>query len=255
MHPVLARYLEQDLTRDVLQRQDSGQEVGDEHRHLVQAARGNASSARAIVRAAGKKLDTSAQQAVVILATHAALNAVREDPRYAAGIQKVQDALKAQGAEDADVDSFLAQAVADEAFGTDSDPGEFDAAWFTESLDVIPNLTKLDEEAVDDLLSDFAQKAARDERPMRERAARALLESAWSAGPSLVTAEDLEDALDALSEEISAAEFPRASAAMAEFLELLREKGLVGPLRADRLTRTARGAGSHADEDDEEDED
>lgn len=257
MHPVLARYLDQDITRDVVRRAEAGEDVEPEHRHLVAAAKAHASERRAILRAGDKKLDAAGQQAVLYLATQAALDALRVDPKLSAKVAATEAALRKQGAEQEDLDSILAQAVADEAFGTDSDPGSFDEPWFLESLESIPRLMSLDEEAVEDLLSDFAQKAPAPERPLRDRSARALLESAWSEGPSLVTAEDLEDALDALSDEVSDREFAKAAALVAELIELMRDRKLVGPLRADRLGRTARsaavvdeGAGDEEEEDD-----
>lgn len=246
MHPVLARYLDTELTREVLRRADAGEEFGEEHRFLVEAARAHPSQRRAVVKPGAKKLDSAGQQAALFLATHAVVRALREDERFRDRLAEVGKALRELGADQEDIDGALGQLVADEAFGSDQDPGRFDADWFNEALANLPGLLALDEERVNRLLEGFTAKGDPSEARLREKVARALLESAWSSGASPINVEDVEDALDALEEELGGKAFPKAALVLSAFVEYLRDQHLMGPLRTERLAATARHAAATA---------
>lgn len=240
MHPVLARYLDPEAARDVLRSAEDGNLFPPEDLDFVEAAGAFAPEKRTVLKA-GQKLDTKAQQAVLFLATHAALRAIRRDPKLRPELDQTEAALRELGAEDNDIGAVFAQLVADEAFGTDQDPGDFDSEWFLESLRTLPKLLSLDEDEVMATISKFANATAKDSR-MRETVARIFLEAAWSEGATPLSAEHLEDALDELQDELGEKEFPRAAIILAEFIELLAAQGLVGKQRADRLAKTARQA-------------
>lgn len=243
MHPVLARYLDPETARAVLRRAEAHEPSLPEDADLLEAAGSHPAERKAVLQA-GKRLDSKAQQAVLFLATHAALRALRKDESLRPELEKAWAALSGLGAEKDEVDAVLAQLVADEAFGTDQDPGEFDRAWFLETLRGLPGLMALDEAEVLALLEEFASRGGTKDRAFREQVARALVESAWSDGPSPISAENVEDALDELQEALGEKQFGRAALVLAEFLEALGGRGLLGPLRRERLVTTARRAAS-----------
>lgn len=254
MHPVLARFLDPDAARDVLRRADDGEPVAAEDQPFVEAANAFANEKRTLLKA-GRRLDHRAQQAVLFLATHAGLLALRKDAKLGPEIEQAEARLRELGAEPDDITAVLAQAVADEAFGTDQDPGEFDSEWFLESVRGLPRLLALEEDEVLALISKFANASPGESR-MRDSVARSLLESAWSEGATPISVEHVEDALDAITEEFGAEGFSKGALVLAEFLERLRDEGLVGPLRSERLVRTARQAAAAGPEpEDEEEED
>lgn len=255
MHPTLARYLDPEAARTVLLLAESGEAIPEEHRHLVAAAKENPVQNRLVVKATGKKLDAEAQQAVLFLATYAALRALEEEPSTKGMLEETKAALRELGAEASEVDAMLAQVVADEAFGTDQDPGRFDVEWFGEALVDLPKLAALEEEEeAHRMIADFAKQAPQGQAMLYESAAGTLLEAAWSEGASPVTIEHVEDALDAIAEQVEEALFPRAAVAVALFIELLNERGLMGDLRAERLSASARSAAKAGISSEEEDE-
>lgn len=241
MHPVLARYLDPETARAVLRRAEANESTPPEDQALVEAAHAHPAERRAVLKA-GTRLDNRAQQAVLFLATHAALRAVRADDALRPEVEKAEAALRELGAEQDEVDAVLAQVVADEAFGTDQDPGEFDRAWFLETVRGLPELMALDEDEVSALLERFVNAGGGKDAALREKVARALLESAWSEGPGPISVENVEDALDQVQEELGEKQFPRGAQLVAELVQLLADRGLVGPLRRERLVNTARQA-------------
>src|SRR5215211_4642112 len=111
MHPVLARYLDPDLTRELLQRVDAGEDLGPEHRHLSEVAREWSDERREIL-AAPQRLPALAQSALLFLATHAALKASREDPLLGPAIAEAEEALRARGAGSGEAEALFAQLMA-----------------------------------------------------------------------------------------------------------------------------------------------
>ena len=238
MHPVLARYLDSDLTRELLRRVDAGEEIGPEHRHLAEIAREWSEERREIL-AAPEHLPPLAQSALLFLATHAALRASREDPLLGPEIAQAEEALHARGAAPGEAEALFAQLMAEEAFGSEDDPESFDAEWIREGLRDLPELLALDEPRVRALLDEFAARVPAAAMPHHAQAARLLLEAAWAEGIAPINVEHVEDALKGLERAFGRAEFPRAARALQAFVAFLHERGLMGRLRAERLGRTA----------------
>ncbi|MBX5481463.1 MAG: hypothetical protein IRZ16_06390 [Myxococcaceae bacterium] len=254
MHPTLARYLDPETARAALLLAESGDPVPEEHRHMVAAAQANPKERRLVTKA-GRTLDTKAQQAVLFLATFAALHALQEEAGTRPTLERARAKLAELGASPEEIDAMLAQAVADEAFGTDQDPGHFDTRWFEETLGDLPKLAALQEDEVLALIRSFVKTAPQGDAMLYENAARQLLKAAWSDGASPITAENMEDALDALSEQYDGEDFERAALALAKFIETMQEQKLIGPMRAERLTAIARAAAAAGIEDEDEADD
>lgn len=239
MHPVLARYLDPHLTRDLLRRVDAGEDLGPAHRHLTEVAREWEDERREIL-AAPQRLPPPAQSALLFLATHAALRAAREDPGLAGAFAEAEQALRAHGAKLGEPEALFAQLIAEEAFGTEDDPDSFDAEWIREGLRDLPHLLALVEEQVQGLLDDFAALATTSlAKRCRARAARLLLESAWSQGIAPINVDHVGEALNGLRQELGEAEFPAAALALEAFIAFLHQRSLMGKLRAGRLGKMA----------------
>jgi hypothetical protein len=238
MHPVLARYLDADLTRELLRRVDAGEELDPEHRHLAETAREWPDERREIL-AAPERLPPLAQSALLFLATHAALRATREDATLGPAIAEAEQALRARGAAPGEAEALFAQLMAEEAFGSDEDPDSFDVEWIREGLRDLPELLALDEERVQTLLDEFAARAPGPTKRHHARGARLLLEAAWAEGIAPINVEHVEEALKGLEEAFGRDEIPRAALALQAFVIFLHEQGLMGKLRAERLGRTA----------------
>jgi hypothetical protein len=238
MHPVLARYLDPGLTRELLRRIDAGEDLGPEHRHLAEIAR-EWSEERKEILAAPEHLPPPAQSALLFLATHAALRAAREDPSLGPAIAEAEEALHTHGAEPGEPEALFAQLLAEEAFGSEEDPDSFDAEWIREGVRDLPQLLALDEARVQALLDDFAAPATGAAKRHRVRAARLLLEAAWANGIAPINVEHVEEALNGLQHAFGEDEFPAAALALEAFVSFLHERALVGRLRAGRLGKMA----------------
>jgi hypothetical protein len=256
MHPVLVRYLDPNTTVDLLRRSDAGESLGEEHRHLVEVARSHAEERKAALASAGRHPTSEAQGAVLFLAVHAALHALHEDSEMKPRIDEAEKKLRALGAEKEDVESMFAQLVADEAFGGEEDVDAFDRDLFVEGLADLPKLAGLDEEAVASLLSRFGAGGESGEHLLRESAARMLLEIAWADGVSPISGESVEDALEAVYQDVGEERLAEVVKALVDFVSLLEKEGLTGPVRAERLRRAvvlaATGGGGEGEDEDED---
>ena len=74
-------------------------------------------------------------------------------------VATARDALKKEGASDAEADDLIAQAVLEEAFGYAEDPGHFDAEYLAETLESLAHLAGVTQEKVDEWLENFAYGA------------------------------------------------------------------------------------------------
>ncbi|MGA9524206.1 MAG: hypothetical protein WBV82_22310 [Myxococcaceae bacterium] len=258
MHPVLVRYLDPGTTVELLKRSESGESLGEEHRFLVEAARSHAPEKKAALASAGRHPTSEAQQAVLFLAVHAALRALREDATVKPRMDEAEHQLRALGAEQEDVDSMFAQLVADEAFGGEEDVDAFDHELFLEGLAELPKLAALGEQDVSALLSRFGASGASGEHLLRESAARMLLELAWADGVSPINVETVEEALEAVYQDLGEERLDEAAKVLIEFVALLQKEGLAGPLRGERLKRAlvlaATGGGEEEEEEGDEEE-
>ncbi len=262
MHPVLARYLDPDTTVELLRRSEAGESLGEAHRYLVEAARSHDSEKKVALASSGRHPTGQAQQAVLFLAVHAALRALREDAGVKSRMEEAENALRALGAEQEDVDSMFAQLVGDEAFGGEEDIDTFNRDLFLEGLAELPKLAALDEQKVSALLARFGANGDPGEHLLRESAARMLLELAWADGIAPISAENVEEALEAVYQDVGEERLDDAARILIEFLSLLQQEGLAGPLRGERLKRAvvlaatgAVGEDEAEAEDQDEDED
>lgn len=257
MHPLIAQFLDLKTAAAVLE-QPSHQ--GFEGRLLNAAER--APHRAKVVRAAVDKaqVPVEAQQALILLATDAATDEVLADPKLGPVARQALQALEAQGASPEASRALVSSAILEEAFGYAETPDHFDAAYLEETLRSLVSLAAVTEDTVDDWLEAFASGAERSTQPFRVTVAEALLTTAFDDGPQPITPEHVDDALEALSEQLSVKDLPQAGQTLEAFLGFLHDRGAIGPTRRKRLEHLVRAAASDAlnedgqGGDDEEDE-
>ncbi len=235
MHPTLARYLNLDVAADTLHRDERGQVLKAEERPYAEVARAEPERRAAVLAARGQEHPgDAAQQALLYLAAHAAVAALREDEGLKGPLATAEQALRTEGADDEEVERFLAAVVLEEAFGYDEGAERFDRAFFAETLQAVPELAKLTRERVDALLESFTRSADDGWRRAHQVTARALIETAWEEGPEPINPEHLEAALEVAARRLGG-ESSKAPEAMRRAVEFLEKQRLLGPLRRGHL--------------------
>lgn len=237
MHPVLARYLDLKAALETLSRADSGETLSPEDEQaFVDAANASPEQKSEILKAKPKgKPATQTQEALIYLAAHAAARALKTDAALSNALGVAKTALMSEGANEEDVHQFLASMVLEEAFGYEHDADEFDRPFFEETLKTVPELARLTQEKVRQLVVAFVKTAEPDDRPIFGGVAQALIETAWEDGPEPINPEHVEGALVAVFDKSGEAHKARTIEGMRRFIGFLARSGLLGPLRQSEL--------------------
>ncbi|MGQ0507218.1 MAG: hypothetical protein ACT4TC_18075 [Myxococcaceae bacterium] len=247
MHPTLARFLNLDVAADALYRDQLGQVLKADEKPYVELAR-QAPDQRAAILASRRAPHPSdeAQQALLFLAAHAAVGAVREDGTLGPLVQSAEKSLKDEGASKEEVDSFLASLLLEEAFGYDEGADHFDHSFLEETLQLVPELARLTRERVEALIESFTRSADEGWRRAHHVAANALIEIAWEDGPEPINPEHVENALEVAGRRLGKAESAKAAEATRRFVEWLEKQRLVGAQRRtyliEAINRSSGGA-------------
>jgi hypothetical protein len=262
MHPLIAKYL--DLTQ--LQNALATTEEADAFHTAVRAAGVVFAAEQKTVLAATAQSAASSkvQAAQMFLLTEATLTCLRSDPECAAAMQKVEQAFVAQGATRDEVTPLLGAAVLEEALGYADDPDVFDRPFLLETLQSLIPLASLTEDTLDAWVEHFSKSGDKKDVALRLTVAQTLFETAYGDGPALISAETVDDATEALTERVAAADIAKAGETLVELLNVLSEKSLIGVTRLNRLANIAlvgsRAAGfefddENGDENENENED
>lgn len=237
MHPLIARYLSPEAARETLQKEKDGAPLEPEERLFAQTAAAHPDKRNDLMGGKGKRhLSSDAEAAVVFLAAYAATRAISEDPALSAATAKAREALKEEGATEDEMDAFIASILLEEAFGYEEEVESFDHTYVQETLGEVPALAALTREQVDALILGF-EKAGRDEndRNVRARISRALVNTAWGEGPTPINPEHMEALYESEIAGKPEEEMEAGLRATVDFLQVLAKEGLVGPQRLSRL--------------------
>ena len=166
-----------------------------------------------------------------------------QDPGLGAPLTTARTALAQVGATEEEIDQLIASLVLEEAFGSEGSPDEFDRELIEGTLGELPELAGLTPERVSSLGQAFVRTAPDDWKAAHGLAAQAVLEAAWSEGPSPVNHEHVEEALGHLKEELGDANAARAGEAVKRFLTFLHRSKLISKRRLERLGRVVDLAG------------
>ncbi len=258
MHPLIAQYLDLVQLQNVLHK-TAGESAFEEA--ILQVAKAHAAEAKIIATAkSAQPANAAVQAAQLFITTEATIKVLTADPTCGAAIKRVEQAFLAEGAQSDEVTPLLGAAILEEALGYADDPDVFDEAFLLETFETLIPLATLTEEKVDGWVEAFSKSGDKREVPLRLTVAQTLFTTAWSDGPALITAETVDDTVEALSDTVSAKDMDAAGDALAELLDLLAEKGLIGPTRLQRLRTIAQmaadaSAADQSDAEEEEDED
>ena len=247
MHPLIARLLDPAAARAVLAREAAGQPLDADQAAFAAEVRRDPAMARALsAPTSPKAASPDAQQRVIVLVVRAATARLLEDPELGPPARAALQALRAEGASEAEALALVSQAVLEEAFGYQDDPAAFDRPFLQETLEVLPALARVDQAAIDGWLEGWAHAGPPEAQPLRLAAAEAVLEAAWGDGPQPITPEHVDDALDRLRETVAESDFQRAAEEVAGVLRYLLQQGVVGAQRLERLERLVRDAAAAA---------
>lgn len=262
MHPLIAAFLDVRSALDVIDRAEKGAMLGPDEAAFAAAAKAHPELASEVKKGAGRSVaPEDSQNATILLGVRAALSTVPQDPALGPGAKTARAALEAAGAEREQIEQLLGGVLVEEAFTGDNDPTHFDADFVKESFAELPQLAKLDEDAVENLIEAFTHQAPAAQRPMFVGVAETLFQSAWGEGTQSVNVEHVEDALQSLAPD-DPTELEAIKTALEVLLRFLSVHKLVGPLRLERLlthlkawTAAKPEDDGAIDDDDEEDED
>lgn len=244
MHPLITRYL--DLADAVTTLEKTGPLDADETA-FVAAAAGEPKMREAVLKAKGRSQPSNqVQQQLIVLAVRAATARVYDDAVLGPKAKAALAAFVAEGASNDEAGALVSQVVLEEAFGYAEDPGEFDAEYVAEGFDTLISLAKVNADLVDTWLERWAKAGPANEQAMRLSVAETLLDAAWSDGPQPITPENLDDAVEAIADAVAESEFERAMAVLSTFILFLATEKIVGPIRADRLTKLLAAAAANA---------
>ena len=261
MHPLIARYLDLSNAVATLEKADQGGALDADEAAFAAEAKREPKMREALLKAKGRTLPSNqVQQQGIVLAVRAATARVFEDPALGPKAKAALQALQAEGASADEAMGLVFQIVLEEAFGYAEDPAAFDTAFVLEGFETLLPLSKVNEDLVDDWLERWSKAGPAAEKPMRLSVAETLLDAAWNDGPQPITPENLDDAVESIADAVAESEFPKAMDALSRFIAFLATEKIVGPLRAERLTKlvasaSANSSGEVDDETEGDDED
>ena len=238
MHPTLARFLDVGKALALLGRSAAG--TDPDEAAFLRAAKEDAEAKGALLDAKGREHPgPDAQQALVVLAVRAAIARLADDPALAGPAAAARAALSKEGATDDEVQQFLGTVLLEEGFADETEPDTFDLEFVRETLDTIPTLASLEQDAVDALVERFARAQAQAARPAAVAVAEAVLEAAWAEGLQPVMAEHVDQAVATLAEGAGQKDLEAVGHAARAWIAHLHASGVVGPLRRKRLDLAA----------------
>jgi hypothetical protein len=237
MHPLIARFLSPEIARETLRKHRDAEALEPEERLFADTAEAHPEHRAALLGGKSQRhLGSDAQASLIFLAAHVAARSLEQDPTLAQATAAARQALAAEGASPEETDAFLAGILLEEAFGYEEEVETFDTTYVKEALGEVPAMASLTREAVDAMIWGFAEKSSSEqERKVRQRVARALVDTAWSDGPAPINPEHLEAFYEEHIANGAEEEQETTLRATVQFLELLAREGLVGPQRLSRL--------------------
>jgi hypothetical protein len=255
MHPLIVHYLDLSNAVATLEKAERHEALdADEAAFAAEAGR-EPKMREALLKAKGRTLPSNqVQQQGIVLAVRAATARVLDDPELGPRAKAAVAALEAEGASNDEAMALVFQVVLEEAFGYAEDPGAFDEAYVAEGFETLIPLAKVSADLFDEWLERWAKAGAATERAMRLSVAETLLDAAWNEGPQPITPEHLDDALESIADAVAESEFKAAAAALGNFITFLAGEKIVGPQRAERLSRLIASASASSDGEVGEDE-
>ncbi|HLT28495.1 MAG TPA: hypothetical protein VK013_00505 [Myxococcaceae bacterium] len=233
MHPLFARFMQLEPSRQALLRREA--EVGPDAEEALWLSVADAfPAARDAVADADPEDpdDPDLVEPLILLAAHASLRALENDPRVSGPLQDAVAALLAEGATEEQARTLVASLILEEAFDEDQPAERFDADFIATSLVEVPALAALTPESVQSLRDDFVGRPG---DPIRKAAFDALTGAAWDEGPQFIHGEHLEAAYDEGRRRLNKDQRPGLQSALEALLEHLAKAQLLSARRHQRL--------------------
>jgi len=229
MHPITARFLSFSSSKKTLLLLQKGMSVDAEELCFAEAAQSRPELAELILNAKNNKPE-GVQRALFWLSLKAALVSLKQDASFVPAFLETESALLAEGATPEHVESLFLSCLFEEAFESEHDFSEFDAAFVLESIQTLSHLASLSEEKLESLSADFKKHAT------------SISASAWNAFNGFFNT-FLEEGLEMPSEKHMEALYETSTlleeTELHAFLDFLEAKKMMGPLRKQKLLSKA----------------
>jgi len=229
MHPITARFLSFSSSKKTLLLLQKGMSVDSEELCFAEAAKSRPELATLIVQSKNNKPE-GVQRALFWLSLKAALVHLQQEALFLPAFSEAESALLAEGATPEQMESLFLSCLFEEAFESEHDFSEFDAAFVLESLHTLAALASLSEDKLEQLRLDF-QKHANTMSASALNAFNAFFHTFFEEGLEVPS----EKHIEALYEQSPALEEAELSA----FLDFLEAKKIMGPLRKQKLLSKA----------------
>lgn len=170
------------------------------------------------------------QQALLFLATHAAVDVLAQDETFGPEIERARATLDAEGASQDERELLLASLLIEEAFGFLSEDDLFDGEFFLETLQTLPQWACLTQERLQQWTEEFEAT-----HPGSRTLIEQFFTCAWSDGPEPINPEHLEMLVGQWADEHSLQEAQRSLPTLRALIDFLHQERLLGPIRRGRL--------------------
>jgi|GEM_PF-1502217 len=229
MHPITARFLSFSSSKKTLLLLQKGMPVDSEELCFAEAAQSRPKLAELILNSKSNKPE-GVQRALFWLSLKAALVSLKKESVFAAAFAETESALLSEGATEEQMESLFLSCLFEEAYESEHDFSEFNAAFVLESLQALFHLASLSEDKLENLKADFKEYS------------QSISASAWNIFHAFFD-KFFEDGLEMPSgKHIEAlyAQFPSMDETeLSTFLDFLESKKMMGPLRKQKLVSEA----------------
>jgi hypothetical protein len=229
MHPITARFLSFSSSKKTLLLIQKGMPLDSEELCFGEAAQSRPEFTELILKSKSNKPE-GVQRALFWLSLKAALVSLKQDALFIPEFSKTESALLAEGATAEQMESLFLSCLFEEAYESEHDFAEFDAAFVLESVQTLFHLASLSESKLENLELVF-NKHAQTISADTLKAFLAFFSAFFEEGLEIPSAKHIE-ALYEQSPSIDETEW----SALLDFLEAKR---MIGPLRKQKLLSKA----------------
>jgi hypothetical protein len=229
MHPITARFLSFSSSKKALLLLQKGMPIDSEELCFDEAAKSRPELAKLILESKSSKPE-GVQRALFWLSLKAALVSLKKDLTFVSAFSETESALLAEGATPEQMESLFLSCLFEEAFESEHDFSEFDAAFVLESIQTLSHLTSLSEDKLEELRLDF-EKHTKIISASALSAFNAFFNEFFEEGLEVPSGKHME-ALYGLFPSIEETE-------LNAFLDFLEVQKMIGPLRKQKLVSAA----------------
>ncbi|MCL2011572.1 MAG: hypothetical protein FWG75_02115 [Cystobacterineae bacterium] len=229
MHPITARFLSFSSSKKTLLLLQKGMPVDEEELCFAEAAAGRPEMAKLILESKSNKPE-GVQRALFWLSLKAALISLKQNPAFVSAFSETEAALLAEGATAEHIEPLFLSCLFEEAYESEHDFSEFNAAFVLESIQTLSHLASLSADKLENLKLDF------------EKNTKTLLAAPLNTFGGFFDG-FLEEGLELLSEKHIEELYIKSPSIdeteLSVWLDFLEAQKIIGPLRKQKLKSKA----------------